>query len=66
MLSHDTVWCWRGRPLPGAGGDRSPNWNPTHVFKNIVPALREAGVPQTKIDTMLIDNPRRFFGGTQA
>jgi phosphotriesterase-related protein len=40
-----------------------PNWKPTHVFKNIVPALREAGVSKEKIDAMLIDNPRRFFQG---
>ena len=39
-----------------------PNWKPSHVLTNIVKALREAGVPQAKIDAMLIDNPRRFFG----
>lgn len=60
VLSHDTVWCWRGRPLP-VPESAVPNWKPTHVFKNIVPALREAGVTQAKIDAMLIDNPRRFF-----
>jgi phosphotriesterase-related protein len=60
VLSHDTVWCWRGRPLP-IPAEALPNWKPTHVFTNIVPALRDAGVPQAKIDTMLIDNPRRFF-----
>jgi phosphotriesterase-related protein len=60
VLSHDSVWCWRGRPLP-IPAELLPNWNPTHVFKNIIPALREAGVPQAKIDAMLIDNPRRFF-----
>lgn len=60
VLSHDTVWCWRGRalPLPEA---IVPNWKPTHVFTNIVPKLLEAGVPQAKVDAMLIDNPRRFF-----
>ncbi len=62
VLSHDTVWCWRGRPL-ALPAEILPNWNPTHVFKNIIPALREAGVPQAKIDAMLIDNPRRFFQG---
>jgi phosphotriesterase-related protein len=60
VLSHDSVWCWRGRPLP-IPADVLPNWNPTHVFKNIVPALRNAGVAQEKIDAMLIHNPRRFF-----
>lgn len=60
VLSHDTVWCSRGRPLPFAS-DVIPNWHPTHVFKNIVPALRQAGVAQEKINTMLVDNPRRFF-----
>lgn len=29
-----------------------------HVF---LPALRQAGVTQRQIDTMLIDNPRRYF-----
>ena len=32
-----------------------------HIFKNIISALCEADVPQKKIDTMRIDNPRRFF-----
>jgi phosphotriesterase-related protein len=63
VLSHDSVWCWRGRPfdLPSV---LMPNWNPTHLFKTILPALREAGVSQEKIHCMLIDNPRRYFGGT--
>ena len=26
-----------------------------------LPRLREAGVPQAKIDTLLIENPRRYF-----
>jgi phosphotriesterase-related protein len=60
VLSHDSVWCWRGRPLPVAAS-LLPNWKPTHVFQNIIPALRDAGVPQEKIDAMLIHNPRRFF-----
>jgi phosphotriesterase-related protein len=60
VLSHDSVWCWRGRPLP-LSAELLPNWHPAHVFKNIIPALHEAGVSQEKIDTMLIHNPRRFF-----
>lgn len=60
VLSHDTVWCSPGRPLPFST-DLMPNWHPTHVFKRILPSLRDAGVPQSKIDTMLIGNPRDFF-----
>ncbi len=60
VLSHDSVWCWRGRPM-ALPAEIVPNWNPTHVFKNIVPALREAGVAKEKIDALLIDNPRRVF-----
>ncbi len=62
VLSHDSVWCWRGRPLP-LPEVVAPNWKPTHIFTNILPALREAGVEETKINAMLIDNPRRFFSG---
>ncbi len=64
VLSHDTVWCWRGRPLPFAAAALAPHWDPRHVLQRIVPALREAGVPQTKIDAMLIENPRRYLGST--
>src|SRR5215470_8378393 len=61
VLSHDTVWCWRGRALPMPAERLAPLWDPRHVFQHIVPALREAGVPEAKIDAMLVDNPRRYF-----
>ncbi len=63
VLSHDTVWCWRGRPLPVPVEQLAPKWDPRHVLQHIVPALREAGVGQAKIDAMLIDNPRSYFEG---
>jgi phosphotriesterase-related protein len=63
VLSHDSVWCWRGRPLPMPVETLAPKWDPRHVFTTIVPALREAGVAQAKIDAMLIGNPRRYFAG---
>jgi phosphotriesterase-related protein len=64
VLSHDSVACWKGRGLPDMDEKTLKliaNWNPTHIFKNILPALHEAGVPQQKITTMMQDNPRRFF-----
>jgi len=39
------------------------NWKYTHVFNNIIPALKEAGVSQEKINTLMVENPRRLFGG---
>ena len=38
-----------------------PNWNYLHVQRDVVPALLERGVTQEQVDTMLVENPRRFF-----
>jgi len=66
VVSHDSVWCTRGKPFPDdmlAAMDPDVLFNPTHFHRNIIPRLLEAGVTQQQIDTMLVDNPRRFFGG---
>ncbi len=34
-----------------------------HISNTIIPALLENGVTQEQIDTMLVANPQRFFGG---
>jgi phosphotriesterase-related protein len=65
FVSHDSVWCWRGEPFPPEiikRIDYSVYANPTHLHRNIFPKLLEQGATQRQIDTMLIDNPRRFFG----
>ena len=65
VVSHDTVWCWRGQPIPDvdALGAAAPNWHPLHFQRNIAPRLRDAGVTDEQIDLMMVDNPRRFFAG---
>lgn len=65
MLSHDTVNVWLGRPLvlPDAVASILGNWHITHLFENVIPILKEAGVTDEQIDTILVDNPRRLFGG---
>ncbi len=65
MLSHDYAPYWLGRSteLPEIAKALMANWSYSHVFKNIVPALGEAGVTEEKIESMLVDNPRRLFGG---
>jgi phosphotriesterase-related protein len=60
VLSHDSVWCWRGRAFevpPGVLAD----WEPTHLFRRIIPRLLEAGVREEEIEIMLAENPRRYF-----
>jgi phosphotriesterase-related protein len=63
VLSHDSVACilGRGLGLPPEVMETIKNWKPTHIFKNVLPKLKEAGVPDQKIKTMMVENPRRFF-----
>lgn len=68
VVSHDSVWCTRGEPFPKEMLEAMPAdklFNPTHFHKNIIPALLAKGVKQEQIDTMLVDNPRRFFAGQE-
>jgi len=39
------------------------NWSYTHIFKNIIPQLKQAGVTDAQIGQMLVDNPRSIFDG---
>ncbi len=65
VLSHDSVACWKGRAmtLPPEQQHLIANWQPTHLLKNLLPKMREAGLSEDKIKTMLVDNPRRWFAG---
>jgi phosphotriesterase-related protein len=38
-----------------------PNWHYLHITNDVLPALRERGVSDQDIDTMLVANPRRWF-----
>jgi len=63
IVSHDSVWCWRGQPIPSPAIAEAMTaiWNPTHFFERIVPQLREGGATEDQIEALLVDNPRRFF-----
>ncbi len=65
MLSHDYIGYWLGRPLniPEAALPLIANWHPTHLFKNIIPTLKQGGVTDEQIKTIVEDNPRRLFAG---
>lgn len=38
-----------------------PNWNFNHISDDVLPALRDRGVTDDDIATMLVHNPRRYF-----
>ena len=67
MMSQDYAVCWKGG-LPGLPPGRSPadampNWSMTHIFERVIPQLVADGMSAEDFDTVLKDNPRRFFCG---
>lgn len=60
VLSHDAS-CHIDWFPAGLAAIVAPNWHFTHVLDDVLPALRERGVTNEQIDTMLVANPRRFF-----
>lgn len=47
--------------FPSGTEQLAPNWNYLHIHQEVLPALRERGVTDEQISTMLVDNPRRYF-----
>ncbi len=63
MVSHDSVWYWVDGPRIGTGAYK--NWVPTNFFERVIPMLRYGGTTDEQIETMLRENPRRFFSGAK-
>ncbi|GAA2351274.1 phosphotriesterase [Saccharopolyspora halophila] len=61
VLAHDAS-CHIDWFQPGVLEHAAPNWHYTHIHDVVLPALREAGVTEQQLTTMLVDNPRRYFG----
>jgi len=61
MVSHDSVWYWANGPSIGTGAYK--NWVPTNFFERVIPMLRFGGTTDEQLETMLTENPRRFFAG---
>jgi phosphotriesterase-related protein len=60
VLSHDASCYFDALPeatLPVV----LPNWHYLHIHNDVLPALKERGVTDEQISTMLVDNPRRIF-----
>ncbi len=60
VLSHDASCYFDALPeetLPVV----LPNWHYLHIHNDVIPALKERGVTDDQLHTMLVDNPRRIF-----
>jgi phosphotriesterase-related protein len=62
VLSHDAS-CFIDWFPPDVIPLFAPSWHYTHIFDDVLPALRERGVTDAQIETMLVENPRRYFSG---
>ena len=63
MISHDVILNWLGRPLnlPEEALPLIANWHPSHLFNNIIPALKKGGVTDEQIETIIKNNPKNLF-----
>lgn len=61
VLAHDTC-CYIDWFGPGTLDDLK-NWHYLHVSQDVLPYLRERGVPDSDIDAMLVTNPVRILAG---
>ncbi|MGB3304535.1 phosphotriesterase family protein [Gordonia sp. (in: high G+C Gram-positive bacteria)] len=64
VLSHDAS-CYSDFYPEAARAAALPNWHYTHIHDDVLPALRERGVTDEQITTMLVDNPRAYFTKAQ-
>jgi phosphotriesterase-related protein len=60
VLSHDAA-CFNDWLPEKALPSVLPNWHFLHIHNDVIPALKERGVTDAQINTMLVDNPREIF-----
>jgi phosphotriesterase-related protein len=46
--------------LQAAGA--ATNWSMTFLFEQVIPTLKESGMTDDQLDTMMIENPKRWLG----
>jgi phosphotriesterase-related protein len=64
VLAHDASCFIDYFPDPAARAafqQVQPNWNFTHISKDVLPMLRERGMSEDQLRQMLVDTPRRYF-----
>jgi phosphotriesterase-related protein len=64
VLSHDTS-CYLDMIDPRVVALLT-TWTYLHIHDEVLPYIRERGVTEAQIDTMLVDTPRRYFENNSA
>ncbi|MEX2622367.1 MAG: phosphotriesterase-related protein [Acidimicrobiia bacterium] len=59
-LSHDAA-CFSVNSEPSYRRLVEPNWNHSHLMRNVLPRLREEGVSRQDIHQMMVTNPMRIL-----
>ncbi len=60
VLSHDAACFMHWLPeqmVPAM----LPRWHYLHIHNDVIPALKQKGVTEQQLHTMLVENPRKFF-----
>jgi phosphotriesterase-related protein len=65
VMSQDYPLCLMGRMGPDFE-KLEPKWSITHIFKSILPRLKEFGLSDGEIETILVANPKALFANAAA
>jgi phosphotriesterase-related protein len=60
VLAHDACCHIDWYPMEAVRAT-VPNWHYLHISRDVLPALRAAGVEEEQIGQMMMDNPRQIF-----
>lgn len=60
-MSHDAAY-FSVNSEPSYRAKALPNWTHTLIPKRIIPALKEAGVSESQINQIIVENPANIFG----
>lgn len=63
IVSHDCTMNMRGQMIGQAELDKVLAIRPMHFTREIAPKLEALGIAASTIDSILVDNPRRYFSG---
>lgn len=64
ILSHDYnshIDWWPPEVLPVFAQHNAPKWSYHHIMEDVVPYIRDKGVNERQISTIMVDNPKRIF-----